>query len=36
MLTRVTTVLDDRITRAEQVAKDLPRGAGRPGELQAG
>jgi hypothetical protein len=36
MLTRVTTVLDDRISRAEQVAKDLPRIAGRPGELQAG
>jgi Phage integrase family len=36
MLTRVTTVLDDRISRAQQVAKDPPRGAGRPGEAQAG
>ena len=35
MLTRVTTVLDDRVSRAEQIAKDLPRGAGRPGEAQA-
>src|SRR5829696_8436728 len=32
MLARVTTVLDDRISRAERIAKDVLRGAVRPGE----
>jgi integrase len=36
MLARVTTVLDDRISIAEQIAEDLLRGAGRPGEVRAG
>jgi len=36
MLARVSTVLDDRIRIAEQVAEDLLRGAGRPGEVRAG
>ena len=36
MLARVTTVLDDRISRAEWIAKDVLRGAVRPGEVRAG
>jgi hypothetical protein len=36
MLERVTTVLDDRISLAERIAKDLLRGAGRRGEVRAG
>jgi hypothetical protein len=36
MLARVTTVLDDRISIAEQIAEDLLHSAGRPGEVQAG
>jgi hypothetical protein len=36
MVARVTTVLDDRISIAEQIAEDLLRGAGRPGEVRAG
>ena len=36
MLARVTTVLDDRISRAERIAKDLTRGPGRPEEVRAG
>jgi integrase len=36
MLARVTTVLDDRVSRAERIAKDLLRGAGTPGEVRAG
>jgi hypothetical protein len=31
MLARVTTVLDDRISQAERIAKDVLRGAVRPG-----
>jgi hypothetical protein len=36
MLARVTTVLDDRISQADRIAKDLLRGAVRPGEVRAG
>jgi integrase len=36
MLARVTTVLDDRISRAERYAKDLLRDPGKPGEIRAG
>jgi integrase len=36
MLARVTTVLDDRISLAEWIAKDLLRDSGRPGEIRAG
>ena len=36
MLARVTSVLDDRISLAERIAKDLLRGAGRRGEVRAG
>jgi hypothetical protein len=36
MLARVTTVLDDRISRAERMAKDLLRGPTEPGEVRAG
>jgi hypothetical protein len=36
MLARITTVLDDRISRAERIAKDVLRGAVRPGEVRAG
>jgi integrase len=36
MLARVTTVLDDRINRAERIAENLLRGTGRPGEVRAG
>ena len=36
MLARITTVLDDRISRAERIAKDVLRGAVRIGEVRAG
>jgi integrase len=36
MLARVTTVLDHRISRAERIAKDVLRGAVRPGEVRDG
>ena len=36
MLARVTSVLDDWISRAERIAKDLLRSAGRPVEVWAG
>jgi hypothetical protein len=36
MLARVTSVLDDRISCAKRIAKDLLRGAGRPVEVWAG
>jgi integrase len=36
MLARVTTVLDDRISIAEQIAEGLQRGAERPGEVRTG
>jgi hypothetical protein len=35
-LARVTTVLDDRISLAERIAKDLLRDSGRPEEIRAG